>query len=134
MAVRAIRALLVASAPLSAIVPAAKIFFGMVPQSTVLPAIAIGAISTIGQGAIDAQSAATLSTSRVQITAMAKDYATIKAILTAARLACDRKRGAIAGVDVLSILRDTVGPDFTSDDGLIFYQSIDFKVQFREPN
>lgn len=134
MAVRAIRALLVASPSLVAIVPAAKIVFGVVPQATILPAISIMHVSTVGLPTIDAQSAATLSTSRVQVTAMAKDYATIKSILAAARLACQFKRGALGGVSVSAITVDTLGPDFQSEDALIFYQSIDFKVTFEQPN
>lgn len=134
MAVRAIRALLVASPELTAIVPAAKIVFGVVPQATALPAISIMHVSTVGMPTIDAQSASTLSTSRVQVTAMAKDYPTIKAILKAARLACQFQRGTLGGVSVAAITVDIVGPDFQSEDALIFYQSIDFKVTFEEPN
>jgi hypothetical protein len=65
---------------------------------------------------------------------MARNYPAVKALLVVARLACNRKSGIIAGVSVASILRDTVGPDFVSDDATIYYQTIDFKVTFHEPN
>jgi hypothetical protein len=133
-AVIAIRALLIGSAPMTAIVPATRIVAGIVPQGAPLPALSVMHISTVGEGSIDGQSAATLSTSRVQITAMARDYPAVKALLVAARLACNRKSGMIAGVSVASILRDTVGPDFVSDDATIYYQTIDFKVTFHEAN
>lgn len=133
-AVKAIRALLVANAPMIALVPATKIVAGVVPQATVLPAISIMHISTVEMAAIDAQADFALATSRVQVTAMAKDYPTIKTLIGVVRKACNYQRGTIAGVSVVSIVRDTVGPDFTNDDATIYYQTIDFKVTYHEQN
>lgn len=133
-AVKVVRALLIASAPVAVIVPAAKIAAGTVPQATVLPAISITHVGTIPLSRIDAQADFALVTSRVQATVMAKDYATVKAVLVAMRKACNYQRGIIAGVSVASILCDMVGPDFANDDATIYYQSIDFKVAYQEPN
>jgi hypothetical protein len=133
-AVKAIRALLVASDPVTAIVASAKIVAGVVPQATVLPAISITHISAVELAAIDAQADYALVTSRVQVTVMAKDYPAVKAIIGAVRKACNYQRGTIAGVSVVSIVRDTVGPDFANDDATIYYQTIDFKITYHEPN
>lgn len=133
-AVKAIRALLVVSAPVITLVPATKIVAGVVPQATALPAISIMHISTVDLAAIDAQADFALVTSRVQVTVMAKDYPAIKALIDVVRKACNYQRGTIAGVGVASIVRDTVGPDFVNDDATIYYQTIDFKVTHHEQN
>lgn len=133
-AVNAVRALLIASAPVTAICPASKIVLGVAPQSTVMPALSLTHISTVPVARIDAQAEFGLVTSRVQVTAMAKDYSTVKSLLDVVRKACNYQRGTLAGVSVISIARDTVGPDLSDDDAAIHFQSIDFKVTYHEPN
>lgn len=133
-AVKAIRALLIASAPVIAICPATKIVAGIVPQATAMPALSILHVGTADISRIDAQAEFALVTSRVQVTVMAGDYPGVKALLMAVRKACNYQRGTLAGVSVVSIVRDTVGPDFTNDDASIYYQTIDFKITYHEQN
>jgi hypothetical protein len=133
-AVKVIRALLVASAPVTALVPVAQIVAGVVPQGVTLPAVAITDVSSVPVSAIDAQAEFSLVTSRVQVTLMAKDYPTVKTLMEVARKACNFARGTIAGVSVVSVVRDTVGPDFSDDAASIHFQSIDFKVTYHEQN
>jgi hypothetical protein len=132
-AVAAILELLVAS-DVVAICPATDIVAGVVAQGADLPAISIMHISTVPFAAMDAQAEFNLVTSRVQVTAMAKDYPTVKTLLGAVRMACNYRRGLLAGVQVVSVVRDTVGPDLADDDATIHFQSMDFKVTFHEPN
>lgn len=131
-AVKAIRALLTANAEVAAIV-ADRIYAGVVPQNVAPPAIGITEVSNNQIGAFDAQAEFSLVTSRVQVTAMTKDYPSIKPLLDAIRRACNFQRGQIASVDVASITRDTVGPDLEDEAGTHF-QSIDFKVTYHEQN
>lgn len=133
-AVKAIRALLIANAPVIAICPAAKIVAGIVPQATALPALSILHVVTTNISHIDAQAEFALVTSRVQVTAMASDYPGVQSLIAAVRKACNYQRGTLAGANVASVVRDTVGPYFASDDAKIHYQTIDFKVTYHEQN
>ena len=132
--VKVIRALLVANAALVALVPAEKIFVGAVKQGAALPTLLVSDIVTTYQPKIDAQAAYSIATSRVQITAMGKDYPGVKSLIGAVRRACNFQRGAIAGVPVITVVCAGVGPDFSDDDSSTHFQSIDFKVTYHEAN
>lgn len=133
-AVEVIRELLVGDAAVTAISPADRTMAGTIRQGTELPALSIVHISTVPIGAIDAQAEYNLVTSRIQVTAMAKDYPDVKTLLGAVRKACNYERGSLAGIEVASIVRDTVGPDQENPDAGICMQTMDFKVTFHEPN
>ena len=133
MSVKVIRALLVGTVGVTAKVPAERICAGTMKEGTPLPAIGITEISLLPVSAIDGQAEYSVVTSRVQVTAMAKTYPEVKELVDLVRRACNFQRGLIAGVSVISILRDTVGPDMADDFGNSF-QSIDFKVTYYEQN
>ncbi|MES2499563.1 MAG: DUF3168 domain-containing protein [Pseudomonadota bacterium] len=119
---------------LLAAVPLARMFAGEIPLNAVLPAIAFNEVSTVENTTIDANAAYALVTGRVQVTVAAKDYPTVKNIITLIRKACNYQRGEIAGFTVSAIIRDIVGPDFRDSDSGIYYQSIDFKIIYHELN
>jgi hypothetical protein len=129
--VTAIKHILHSNAALLAVVPAAKIMGGDIPQGTVLPAIGISSISTVARHAV-AETATELCTSRVQVTVMAKTYVQQKQIIKLVRAGVPRSRGTINGVIVDSILKDIKGPDFRNDDEGIYMQSQDFIVKYYE--
>ncbi len=131
---KAIFSLLSNDASLMALVPAARMFAGVIPQETALPALAYGHVSTIENTAIDANSPYAMVTSRVQVTVVTKDYPSLKNIISLVRKACNYKRGSINGVIVNSVVRDLVGPDFRDDEASLFMQSIDFRVTWHEAN
>lgn len=131
---KVVRALLVGAPAATTLVPAEKIVIGNVKIGTPLPAIGIKQISLVPLGAIDAQAEFALVVSRVQVTVEAKDYASMCALISAVRKACNYQRGAIAGVNVVSVLRDIEGPDPDENDAQIYDQVIDFKVTYHEPN
>ena len=133
MSVKVIRALLVANAATIAVVPADRIVAGVVPVDTALPALSVTHISTVPIGAIDAVAEFTLVRSRVQVTVVTSDYPAGKELADIVRRACNFKRGLIAGLEVASITRDTVGPDYQDQAGAHF-GSIDFMVTFHERN
>lgn len=112
----------------------AKIFAGVIPQETVLPAIAYNHISTTERTTVAMTEASTLATSRIEVAVQAKDYPQQKQLIKAVRKACKNKRGTIAGVPVHSVIVGTVGPDMRDDDAVIYMQTIDFIVTYSEPN
>ncbi len=130
----AIRELLVGATPLTALCPASNIMVGVVPQKVGLPSISIEHISTTPISHIDAQADYNLVTSRVQVTVLAAEYMEGEAVLAAVRKACNYQRGTLAGLGVVNILRDLVGPDVSDEKSDICFKSIDFMVTFNEPN
>lgn len=130
------RELLVNWAPLTALVPAGRIFAGTIPQSnTTFPAISIKEVSSNEIATVAREGATTTNRSRVQVTVVAKSMATQKATLKAAKLGGGTHRGVVAGYNVMSVLPEGVGPDLNNlDDDGIYEQSRDFMVTFVEPN
>lgn len=133
-AVAVMRALLLAHTPLVALV-GDRVIAGTVPLSEVNP-VAIG-LTEVGRNEADTVSRSgppTLVTARVQVTVYATEYPAMKAALNAARLGPGVFTGMIAGVEVRSVLRDTVGPDLSDEEPGIAEQSRDFIVAYLEPN
>ncbi|NVO06588.1 MAG: DUF3168 domain-containing protein [Rhodoferax sp.] len=130
-----IYALLGASSGLSALI-GTRLYPNKLPQNTAMPAVAYRAISGIELTPIDAQAGYQVVRTRVQITAMAKNYAEVKAILEQVRLACLYRSGsistAVGTVRVLSVARDSVGADMRDDDLALYLQSMDLLVTHYE--
>lgn len=101
------------------------------PETLQLPALAMRHISTVDLPTIDAVSYA-LIRSRIEVTAVTKSYPVQKQLLEQVRLALQYQRGIVAGYQVVSIVRDNVGPDLRDDDKGIFTQSIDFILTLKE--
>jgi hypothetical protein len=132
---KVIFALLTADAGVLALLgasPNTRIYPSRLPQNTVMPAIAYQLISGMEMTPINAQGGQQIVRSRVQVAAMGKNYSDVKTVLEAVRLACLYKSGTIASVRVLSVLRDSVGPDTHDDDLNLYLQSIDFMVTHYE--
>ena len=123
--------LLINNAPLIAVVPAAKIYSGVIPQGTPLPAISISHVSTVRRHPV-AGTATELCTARVQVTAQAASYTQQKSVLALVRGALPRTRGTVNGIVVDSLMHEIDGPDFRDDDAGIFMGSVDYIVKFIE--
>lgn len=132
-AVLIIRALLIAHAPVIAIV-GSRVHAGIVPAGTLFPMVHIKEISRIERHTVGLDSQYVLATARVQVTAIAKSYSEQKALLNAVKLGPGAHTGSIAGLTVRSITRDSVGPDLYDSEADIYEQSRDFKVTFLELN
>jgi hypothetical protein len=128
-----IRTLLTASSTVTALV-SDRVYPGEIPQGVALPAIGLTHISTVEVSTIDASAANMLVQSRIECTALAKDYATVKSIISAIRSACNYAHGTVAGFSVVSVRRDLVGYDTRDSDTGILAQTIDFQVYWQEPN
>jgi hypothetical protein len=125
-----VKALLEAYPGVTAIV-STRIQPAPLPETLALPAIATRHITTIDLPTIDAQSYG-LVRSRIEVTAVTKTYPVQKQLLEQVRLALQYRRGTIAGYEVVSVVRDNVGPDLRDDDKMIFTQSIDFILTLKE--
>lgn len=132
MSVKVIRALLLGAEAVTARV-ADRIAAGDVAVDKVLPAIGLTEVVIVPIGAFDAQAEYSIVTSRVQVTVVGKPYPDVAVLIDLVRRACNFERGQIAGVDVISVLRDTVGPDMGDVAGNSI-KTIDFKVTYHEPN
>ncbi len=128
-----LRALLVANAPLTAVVAPEKIFFGAVKQGTVLPALVLSTISIVERKRVRDDGAFALVTSRTQVTVKAKSYAEQKEVLRLLGLAVKGGRRVVAGVLVANAERDIVGPDQSDGDAGIFEQTQDFRLTYYQP-
>lgn len=131
--VKVIRALLVAHAPLVALVPAARIFSGTVPQNTTLPALSINSISNVERQKVADDSTRTMMRSRTQVTVHAKSYPEQKALIQLVGQAIKGGRRTVAGVLVANVLRDVIGPDLGDPAVGTFEQTRDFRVVYYEP-
>lgn len=128
-----VKALLHASAALTAVVPAARIQAGTLPESTAVPALSIMEVSTVERPHVDGLAPSTIVDARIRVTVLAANYPQQKQTLALARKACNYQRGSLAGFAVVSVRRLANGPDFVSEEGLCV-QSVDFSVIYYEPN
>lgn len=132
-AVKVIRALLLAHAPVTSIV-GKKVFAGVIDQGVALPALAVREISRSERKTASLNESTVMVTSRVQVSVLANTYPELKALLQATKLSAGSHTGTIAGVSVRAVTREAVGPEMSNDDAKIFEQSRDFMVVFQESN
>lgn len=116
------------SAALIAVVPVARIYPSLIPLNTALPAIAYSFVSGVETTAIGLTTS--LKRDRVQVTIAAKSYPDVKSIMALVVSAMNNKQGTFNGVKVDSVIKDVVGPDLRDDEAGVFYQSIDFKIDY----
>ncbi len=126
-----IRALLLQAGAVTALV-SDRCYPGQLPQGCPLPALVIEHISTVDLPTLDAAAAYGLTRSRIQVTVLASTYPAQKALAAAAVAACKYQRGLIAGIRVITVTRELLGPDQRDDDRSVFHQSIDFLITFQE--
>ena len=125
------RLLLAARAELTALVPAARVFIGVVPQGTALPCLAITAISSTDRNTLTG-SAFIKVTDRVQVTVMAATYPATKQVLAEVRKACRNITGSVGSFAVVTCHLDGTGPDFNDQTAGFYMQSQDTLITFNE--
>lgn len=135
-----IRNLLANYAPVTALVPAARIIAGQVPQGTTLPAIGVSEVGVNEIPTIARRTAGKTSRARIQVTVLAPgpisaaSYATLKNVLKACALGPGVHTGDVLGYSVKAITQDGIGPEIPAGEDGILEQSRDFMVTFSEPN
>ena len=127
----AVRALLVAHAPLTGLVPVAQIVAGVVQQGSALPALSLMSVSSTDRNILKA-AAVRRVTERVQVTVLAATYPAAKAILKAVRQAAADRTPSITGIAQVTVQTDSAGPDFLDEQAGIHMQTQDFRVSFNE--
>ena len=127
-----VRYLLANNAPITALVPAARIVYGELALNTVLPAIEVRQISGTPRNTLAMSETRTLHSDRVQVTCLAKTWAAKEALMALLLAACPNQRGTVNSVVVDSIIRDTEGPDLSDPATSIYAKSRDFMVRWTE--
>lgn len=107
---------------------------GILPQGTVLPAVGISSVGDSEESTIARNMPVKMIRERVQVTAQAKDYPTLKRMIKAAALGSGVHTGAVAGFKVCSVLPLGTNPEIPPADDGIYEQSRDFMVTFLEAN
>ena len=123
--------LLAASGTLTALV-STRIYPSELPQGVALPAGVYRTISGVEPGQIDAAATARVVQTRIQVTALASSYSGCKDVVEACRAALLYQHGTVASVQVISIIRDLVGPDDFDAELEVFAQSIDVIITYLE--
>jgi hypothetical protein len=126
-----VRSLLVTDTGVTALVPAAQIVAGTLPQGTSLPAIALMSVSGVDRN-IPAPGPKRRVTERVQVTVLAASYPAAKAIIRAVRAAAADRMPASDGITDVTVHTDSAGPDFLDEETGIHMQTQDFRVSFNE--
>ena len=110
-----------------------RVYPTMLPEGVPTPALVHEEISTVDLGTINAQQPYALRRSRVQINALALQFADAAALLAAACAAVQFQRGSIAGKTVVSILRDRTGPNGFDPDLNLHHHIADLMVTWQDP-
>lgn len=129
--VAAVRQLLVAHAPLLALVPAARIQAGVLPIGTALPAISITSVSKNDRNLPNPGAYRHVS-ERVQVTGMAATYPSQKQILALIRKAAADKLPTVVGLIGVTVHTEVAGPDFMDDAASIYIGTQDLRVTYSE--
>jgi hypothetical protein len=125
-----IRTLLAGAADLG--VPDGQILSGAPqPNPAALPALFVTELASAPEPGPGGRGEAALVTAHVQVTAISAGYDQTKTLIAAVRRACNLQSGRIAGLDVVSVVREQTGADVTDDAGA-FRQALDFGVTYYE--
>ncbi|MBY0303616.1 MAG: DUF3168 domain-containing protein [Sphingomonas sp.] len=127
----AVRALLVAHAPLTTIVPSPRIVAGVIPEGSVMPTISLMSVSSVDRNILQPGIHRHVS-ERVQVTVMATTYPAAKALMKAVRAAAADQSPSIAGLTAVTVHTDSAGPDFTDSVTSLHLQTQDFRVSYLE--
>ena len=109
-----------------------KIYPGLIPQNTTMPALAYELVSGVDIAPINAQAGGVIMRSRVQISVLARTYAEVKTIQEAVRGALLFKSGLISDVQVLAITRELIGSDERDDESGLYMQAVDYLLTHDE--
>ena len=122
--------LLANAAAVTGVVPVDSIKVGPVlPLGTSLPAIVVSQISSVPYNLININEANKVHTDRIQVTAISKSYAQLKALMVLILAACPNQAGSVNGVRVSYIKPAAEGPELFDQTTDAYQISRDFIVQ-----
>jgi hypothetical protein len=125
-----IRALLVAHAPLTALVPESRIVADHLPQDTDLPAISVLSISSVDRKVLRPRAKRRV-TDRVEVSVLARDASERLSLVRLVRSAAADRVADFDELSEVSVTTDGQGPDVTTETG-IRTRSQDFLVSYNE--
>lgn len=120
----AVKALLDAAGPVTALVPAVRIYAGRLPQNVAYPALLI---NTIASSPIDSYPASGTD-ARIEVRAFSCTRSEVKAVLDAVGPALKRQWGSFGGISVAAIIGPYGGPSLYDDSMEVYHESFDFTV------
>jgi hypothetical protein len=123
-----IGALLLADADLLAVVPAARIKAGALPENVGLPALLVTCTSAVERTPL-VRGASTRTVDRISVTVRAASHAERKAVMGLVTACCAGKTGNIGGGTRVAIRPAGRGPDLRGP-GNTFDRTADFRVSY----
>lgn len=121
-------ALLCDSEVITAVVPAARIKAGALPDNIILPALLVRLVSSVESKPLK-RGEVIRNTDRVSVTVRANDYLEQTAIILLVKNTCAGRVGEFAGAARASVLTAGTGPD-VSGPASSFEQTQDLRVSF----
>jgi hypothetical protein len=132
-AVKAVRAILGAHAPLTAVVPATRMTAGEIPQDTAWPVILLLHQATSREAEIAYQAGEEKLATLVTVIPLAEGYAQMSSITDLIVNACNGARGTFDGVSVYSCLRESIGNDEFFDERGLWSRPLVLRVLYVRP-
>lgn len=126
-----VRQLLANDGPLTALVPAARIMAGVLPQGTALPAVSITCVSKVDRN-LPNPGVYRHVRERVQATVLASTFESQEAVIAAVRKAAADKFPSVSGLVNVTVHTDSAGPDFMNEEASIYIGTQDFTVTYSE--
>ncbi|KPH60354.1 DUF3168 domain-containing protein [Novosphingobium sp. ST904] len=127
----ALVAVTTADARMTALVPAARIMAGVLPQGTLLPAISIMRVSSVTRKTLSKQSK-TRVTQRVQATIHAATYDEQAAVQKMLVAVADATFPDVDGITEVTVHHDGGGPDFMDEPASLYLGTEDFRIAYNE--
>lgn len=130
--VKAIVSLLTGNAALTAVVPAARIMAGVLPQGTALPHCSVMRVSATD---LNIPTPATKRQVRelVQVTVLAATYPQQQQVLALVKkAAADQLYPTVSGISGVTVHTAGAGPDFMDETASIYIGTQDFTVIYNE--
>lgn len=128
----ALRAVLIADATLTALVPAERIAAGILPLNTAAPFIQLTSIS-VNDLNIPSPGLTRFVTERVQVSVIAANDDSLRAVFAAMKsAAADQINPVVSGISGVTIHTAGAGPDIVSEEASLYQKNLDFMVRYTE--
>lgn len=126
-----VRYLMVDSANLTAVVPAARILSGAVPQGYAMPSISVMQIASFERRTVTMAETGRHTTERVSVSIVAREYPELRRIADLIRKALPLSKTSVDGFECDSVLPESEGPDIATIDPPAYIQSLDYVVRYK---
>lgn len=129
--VATLRQLLIAHAPLIAVVPAVRIRAGVQAAGTPLPLISLTRVSEVDRNILEPVATRHVE-ERVQVTIISRDYPALLEVERLVKQAAADKMPTVTGIVGVVVHSLGGGPDFMDEAAVLYIRTHDFRVSFTE--